>query len=291
MKAIIPLAGMGTRLRPLTHHTPKPLVRVAGRPVMSYILDDLLDLGVEEMVFVVGYLGDHVRAYVREEYPEIKAHFVVQEVQNGTAGAVQLGAPYIDEEVLILFVDTLFEADLGLIRSLDPMWSGVLWAKEVEDYFRYGVIVTGEDGAMTRIVEKPSEPVSKLANIGLYFVRDHALLFEGIEHVMGSEVEGEYYLTDAFQYMVDRGAQVAHRAGRRLVRLWEAGHPASRPTSAFLDSGRPKSGRSPIPTPRSPKATSIPWLVYRERAPGSSGSKIGPNVTVESGGRCRPTAT
>src|SRR4051812_40566974 len=83
MKAIIPLAGKGTRLRPHTHITPKPLLQVGGRPVMSYILDDLLELGVEEIVFVVGYLGDTIRSYLAQEYPQIRAHYVVQEVQDG----------------------------------------------------------------------------------------------------------------------------------------------------------------------------------------------------------------
>lgn len=279
MKAIIPLAGKGTRLRPLTHHTPKPLVRVAGRPVMSYIMDDLLALGVDEMVFVVGYLGDHVRSYVAEEYPDIQAHFVVQEVQNGTAGAVQLGAPFIDEEVLILFVDTLFEADLSLTKTLDPKWAGVLWAKEVEDYHRYGVIVTGEDGAMTRIVEKPSEPVSKLANIGLYFVRDHALLFEGIEHVMNRPVESgaEFYLTDAFQYMVDHGAKLR-----------------TAPVQGWYDCGKPDTlietnlfllgqGRAGVDPRARVEGSEVHADVRIESGVSVTGSHIGPNVTLEAG--------
>lgn len=210
MKAIIPLAGKGSRLRPHTFATPKPLLKVGGRPVMSYILDDLQVLGIEEIVFVVGYLRDVVREYIEHEYPGITGHYVVQEVQNGTAGALQLAAPYVDEDVLILFVDTLFDADLTLVRTLPEEWSGVIWAKEVEDYQHFGVILTDDTGAMTRIVEKPSEPLSKLANIGLYYIRDHKLLFDGIEHTMASSPgpSGEYYLTDAFQYMVDQGARI-----------------------------------------------------------------------------------
>ncbi len=279
MKAIIPLAGIGTRLRPLTHHTPKPLVRVAGRPVMSYILDDLLDLGVQEIVFVIGYLGDHVRAYVAEAYPELHAHYVVQEVQNGTAGAVQLGEPYVDGDVLILFVDTLFEADLSLIRRLEPEWSGVLWAKEVEDYHRYGVIVTGDDGAMTRIVEKPTAPVSKLANIGLYYVRDHRLLFEGIRNVLTGPAArtGEFYLTDAFQYMVDRGARLR-----------------TAPVEGWFDCGKPdtlletnlhllRGGRSGI-DPEARVVDSVTDADVRiEAGAAVRGSRIGAGVTLEAG--------
>ncbi len=210
MKAVIPLAGKGTRLRPHTLTTPKPLVHVAGRPVMAYILDDLVELGITEIVFVIGYLGDVVKEWVAREYPNITAHYVVQEVQDGTAGAVKLAEPWADDELLILFVDTLFDADLSLAATLERDWAGVIWAKEVEDYQRFGVIVTDDEGAMTRIVEKPSEPVSKLANIGLYFIRDTRLLFEGIDHVLagGTGKAGEYYLTDAFQYMVDQGARI-----------------------------------------------------------------------------------
>ncbi|MEN8376992.1 MAG: sugar phosphate nucleotidyltransferase [Gemmatimonadota bacterium] len=210
MKVVIPLAGKGTRLRPHTHVTPKPLLRVGGRPVMSYILDDLRTLGVSEIVFITGYLKDKIEDYVRTEYSEFSAHFVQQAVQDGTAGAVKLAQPYIDEDLLIIFVDTLFDADLGAIHALPEGDAGILWAKEVEDYQRFGVIVTDGRGYMTRIVEKPKDPISKLANIGLYYIRDHRLLYEGIDATIDRATSqgGEYYLTDAFQYMIDHGARL-----------------------------------------------------------------------------------
>ena len=210
MKAIIPLAGKGTRLRPHTHLTPKPLLKVGGRPVMSYILDDLIELGVLEVIFVVGYLGDAIRAYIEREYPQIRAYYVMQEVQDGTAGAVKLAEPWSNEDLLILFVDTLFDADLSLVKKLPPEYAGVIWAKEVEDYQRFGVIITRADESMERIVEKPKEPVSKLANIGLYYIRDFELLFEGIHLTLESPPgpSGEFFLTDAFQYMVGHGARL-----------------------------------------------------------------------------------
>ncbi|HEX6938905.1 MAG TPA: sugar phosphate nucleotidyltransferase [Longimicrobiales bacterium] len=210
MKVVIPLAGKGTRMRPHTYITPKPLLKVADKPVMSYILDDLETLGVEEIVFITGYLKEKIEEYIRAEYPGFRAHFVEQPVQNGTAGAVQLAEPYIDEDVLIIFVDTLFEADLGMIRSLPEGEAGIIWVKEVEDYKRFGVVVTDAQGYMKRIIEKPRDPISKLANIGLYYIRDSKLLFEGIRHTMGGPKGPgeEYYLTDAFQYMIDRGAKL-----------------------------------------------------------------------------------
>jgi glucose-1-phosphate thymidylyltransferase len=281
MRAIVPLAGRGTRLRPHTLATPKPLVHVAGRPVMSYILDDLIALGIDEMVFIVGYLGDVVRDYMAREYPQIRVHYVEQDVQDGTAGALKLAEPWADDELLIVFVDTLFDADLSLVNTLPEGWSGVIWAKEVEDYQRFGVIVTDEQGAMTRIVEKPKEPVSKLANIGLYFIRDTALLFEGINHVLSRppSPSGEYYLTDAFQYMVDRGARIRTAP---VAGWYDCGQAdALLATHAHLL----ESGRSGV----DPKATvvdsTLEGAVRVEPDALVAGSRLGPNVTVERGAR------
>ncbi|MGH7463696.1 MAG: nucleotidyltransferase family protein, partial [Longimicrobiales bacterium] len=118
VKVIIPLAGKGTRLRPHTHTTPKPLLHVGGRPVMSYIMDDLRELGVDEAVFVTGYLKEKIEDYIAADYGDFTAHFVEQPVQNGTAGAVQLAEPFVDSDVLIIFVDTLFDADLSFVKRL-----------------------------------------------------------------------------------------------------------------------------------------------------------------------------
>lgn len=210
MKVVMPVAGKGTRLRPHTHLTPKPLLRVGDKPVLSYILDDLRELGVNEAVLITGHLKEKVEAYMRSEYPDFHAVYTEQVEQRGTADAIALAEPFVREEMLIIFVDTLFDADLSLVRRLPDDVAGVIWAKEVEDYQRFGVLVTDADGFMKEIIEKPSEPVSKLANIGLYYIRDWKLLFEGIHHVMSSPpgASGEYYLTDAFQYMVDRGARL-----------------------------------------------------------------------------------
>src|SRR5207302_617796 len=182
MKVIIPLAGKGTRLRPHTHITPKPMLRIAGKPVMDYVMDDVKRLGdVEQVVYITGHLKDKVEEHARNDIG-LPAVFVEQAVQDGTAGAVNLARPYVDQPVLIIFVDTIFDADLSVVHSTDA--DGIIWTKEVEDYQRFGVVVTDADGNMTRIVEKPKEPISKRANIGLYYVRNWRLLFEGIDHVM-----------------------------------------------------------------------------------------------------------
>lgn len=207
MKVIVPLAGKGTRLLPLTKRVPKPLVEVAGRPVMDYVMDMLAPLDVEELIVITGHLKEQVERYITTHYP-IRARFIEQRTLDGTAGAVDLARPWVDGPVLIIFVDTLFEADLSVVRT-DPA-DGILWAKEVEDYQRFGVIVADADAFMTQIVEKPITPISKLANIGLYYIKDWHTLFEGIAAVKRRPpgTGNEFYLTGAFQYMVDQGKRL-----------------------------------------------------------------------------------
>ena len=207
MKVIIPLAGKGTRLRPHTHITPKPMLRIAGKPVMAYILEDLERLGgIEQIVYITGHLKEKVEAYARSAF-RFPSVFIEQEVQDGTAGAVALARSHVDQPVLIIFVDTIFDADLSIIGRTDA--DGIIWTKEVEDYQRFGVVVTDAQGFMTRIVEKPSTPISKRANIGLYYIRNWKLLYEGIDWTLRQpKNKGEYYLTDAFQYMIDKGARL-----------------------------------------------------------------------------------
>jgi glucose-1-phosphate thymidylyltransferase len=206
VQVIIPLAGKGTRLRPHTHLVPKPMLKVAGRPVMDWVMDRLEGLDVTELIFITGHLKEQVEAYSKARYG-IPCRYIEQRVQDGTAGAVNLARPHVTGPVLIIFVDTVFEADLTLINRADA--DGIIWAKEVEDYQRFGVVVTDPRGYMTRIVEKPSEPISKLANIGLYYIRDVAALWEGIDHALAAPAnQGEYFLTDAFQRMIERGRRI-----------------------------------------------------------------------------------
>lgn len=277
MKVVIPLAGKGTRLRPHTHVTPKPLLRVGDKPVMSYILDDLRELGVHEAVVVTGHLKEKVQDYMAREYPDFQAEYVEQVQQRGTADAVALAEPFVSEEMLIIFVDTLFDADLSLVKTLPADVAGVIWAKEVEDYQRFGVIVTDENGFMQRIIEKPSEPISKLANIGLYYIRDWKLLFEGIRHVMNQAPggAGEYYLTDAFQYMVDHGAKIL-----------------TVPVEGWYDAGKPETlletNHQVLATTRGRSPAAQDGVTVHEPVHVADGvtlerCEIGPNVTLSAG--------
>src|SRR5438128_6659998 len=136
---------------------------------MDYVMDAIAGLDLEELIVITGHLKDVVERYIVEHY-DVKARFVEQKVQDGTAGAINLARPYVKGPVLIIFVDTVFDADLSIAKTTDA--DGIIWAKEVEDYQRFGVVVTDAQGNMTKIVEKPKEPISKLANIGLYYIKD-----------------------------------------------------------------------------------------------------------------------
>jgi glucose-1-phosphate thymidylyltransferase len=277
VKIIVPLAGKGTRLLPLTKRVPKPLVRVAGRPVMDYVMDAVgrAGLDVEELIVITGHLKEQVERYIVEHYG-VKARFVEQRTLDGTAGAINLARPFVNGPVLIIFVDTLFEADLSIAPTADA--DGVIWVKEVEDYQRFGVIVPDARGYMTRIVEKPSTPVSKLANIGLQYVRDWKTLFEGIAHVMTQPPGkgGEYYLTDAFQYMVDRG--------RRLLTAPVGGWYDCGKVDTLLETNQHllEQGRARIPSGPCPRCTIIP-PVYIEDGVTIHDATVGPNVSIETG--------
>ncbi|HSU92686.1 MAG TPA: sugar phosphate nucleotidyltransferase [Gemmatimonadaceae bacterium] len=274
MKVIIPLAGKGTRLRPHTHLTPKPMLKVAGKPVISYLLDDLEKLGgIEQIIYITGHLKDKVEEYARTEY-DFPAVFVEQKVQNGTATAVELARPYVDQPVLIIFVDTIFDADLSLVQNTDA--DGIIWVKEVEDYQRFGVVVTDAKGYMTRIVEKPSTPISKRANIGLYYIRNWKLLYEGISYVMKQPAnKGEYYLTDAFQYMIDKGAKI------KVVDV-EGWYDAGK-LDTLLETNRAMLERGAARGPRNARNSTIVDPVYVEDDVVITNSTVGPNVSVHAG--------
>src|SRR2546426_5199606 len=144
---------------------------------MDYVMDTIAGLDLEELIVITGHLKDVVERYVVEHY-KVPARFIEQKTLDGTAGAINLARPYVKGPVLIIFVDTLFDADLSLIETADA--DGIIWTKEVEDYRRFGGLVTDDRGYMTRIVEKPDTPVSRLADTGPQYLKDWETLFQGI---------------------------------------------------------------------------------------------------------------
>jgi glucose-1-phosphate thymidylyltransferase len=206
MKVIIPLAGLGTRLRPHTHTKPKPLITVAGKPVLGHILDKLTGLDIDEIIFIVGYLGEQIEQYVGANY-QFRARYVQQKELKGQAHAIALAGDYVDGPVLIIFVDTIFEADLHQLLQLES--DGVIYTKEVDDPRRFGVVTLDAKGFITSFVEKPTTPVSNLAVIGVYYLKDSRALLLAIDELIAQNIQtkGEYFLADALQIMVNRGSK------------------------------------------------------------------------------------
>lgn len=205
MKAIIPVAGEGTRLRPHTHILPKALLNVAGKPILSHIVDTALEAGVDDIAFIVGYKGEKIEKYVAENYSHIKTNIYYQEVINGIAGAVKLAEDYLtDEPVFIVLGDTIFETDLKAAFNSEYSSLGV---KIVEDPRRFGTAEVDGDGFITKLVEKPQNPVTKLALAGLYYIKNGINLKIAIDRLfeLGKTTKNEYQITDALQIMIENG--------------------------------------------------------------------------------------
>lgn len=209
MLAIIPVAGIGSRLRPHTHTQPKSLIPVAGKPILAHIIDNLMQWGVLDFVFVIGYLGEKIRDYIKEDYPSIRAHFVVQHHGRGTAHAIWLAREYFPsaQPLLIVFGDTIFKADREKLMGNPNTCVAV---KKVDDPSKFGVAELAEDGSVIRMIEKPKIPKSNLALIGVYKIANSDLLLEALNEVVVNEgaQSGECHLTDALMYMIDEGERI-----------------------------------------------------------------------------------
>jgi glucose-1-phosphate thymidylyltransferase len=204
MRAIIPVAGIGTRLKPHTYSTPKVLLNVGGKPIISHILEKLLDEGINKATFVIGHLGDQIKEYIEQNYKSIKADFIVQESMEGLGHAIYSAIPTFDEEeIFIILGDTIFDVDLKNVFKSDYSSLGV---KTVDDPRRFGVAVM-ENGFIKKLVEKPQTPVSNLALVGLYYMKNAEVLKKGLEKLVSRDVrtKGELQLTDAIQIMIDDG--------------------------------------------------------------------------------------
>ena len=206
MDIILPVAGFGTRLRPQTWTKPKPLVSVAGKPMLEHVLDRVLPLGPEKVVFITGFLGEQIELWARENL-EVPVAFVEQPEMRGQTDAILRTRDLVGGDALILFPDMLFEADFSPLRDVNA--DVVMFTKEVDDPSALGIAVV-EDGRIVRLVEKPQEPISNLAVIGIYYVRQMPDLFVAIEEQMrrGLSLKNEYFIADAIQLMIDGGAEV-----------------------------------------------------------------------------------
>ncbi len=207
MRAIIPVAGVGTRLRPHTYTLPKVLLTVAGKPIIGHILDKIYEEGIDTATIIVGHFGDMVEEYVRSQHKNLKVDFIVQDELLGLAHSIYVAKDTFDEEpIFIILGDTIFDVDLKNVLKSNFTALGV---KQVEDPRRFGVAVMKEK-FIERLVEKADPPISNLALVGLYYIKNSPLLKKCIDELIRKDIrtKGEYQLTDALQLMIEQGEQM-----------------------------------------------------------------------------------
>ena len=277
MKVVLPVAGKGTRLRPHTHTKAKSLVNVAGKTVLQHIIERLTALDVEEFIFITDENGEQIEVFMAERFPQLACSYHVQQERLGPAHAVALAAPAVKpgDDLLIVFNDTIFVTDLTRIDDLCRDADGLIYSHEVEDYQRFGVNVMNGD-YIHDMVEKPDTPVSRLAQVGLYYLKDGAGFIAAIKDTIaaGDTVKGEYYLPAVFMRMI--------AAGKKFK---------APQIDAWLDCGKPETlletnrylleGRHHIHGDVSDCVLIEP--VHIERGARIRHSIVGPNVSVAAG--------
>lgn len=209
MKAIIPVAGAGTKLRPHTYTQPKALIPLAGKTILSILVDQLVDAGVQEFIFIVGYLGDKIQDFVEEKYPQLSTHFVHQHERMGIGHAILLTRDIVQEdEIIIVLGDSICEYDVAAVLKAEKSLLGV---KRVDDPRDFGVAEINEEGRITKVVEKPQIPKSNMALVGIYRIRETPQLFKCLENNIRENITsyGEFNLTDALECMILAGAPIS----------------------------------------------------------------------------------
>lgn len=274
MDIILPVAGFGTRLRPHTWSKPKPLVTVAGKAMLEHVLDRVMPVNPGKIVFITGYLGEMIEAWARETYPDIELVFVEQPEMLGQSDAIYRTREHLDGDALMLFPDALFEADFTDLATRDV--DGVAYTYYVEDPSAYGVALVNDDGKVTKLIEKPQEPVSHEAVIGIYYFRDITQLYSAIEEQMDKKIQlkGEYFIADAIQIMIDRGA----RFEIEQIQTWEdCGN-----VDALLDTNRYLlTAQPPSPAQRAGSLIVPPSFVHRDAK--LEDAVVGPFASIGAG--------
>ncbi|MEK6751127.1 MAG: sugar phosphate nucleotidyltransferase [Chloroflexota bacterium] len=213
LKVVIPMAGWGTRMRPHTWSKPKPLVSVAGKTSLEHLMDmfkSLPDPDNSEYIFIVGpFLGEmQIPAFIKENYPALKAHYVVQHEMKGQSHALALAREHLRGPMIMCFSDTLMETDFSFLSKEEA--DGVAWVMPVEDPRRFGVAEEGADGWVKRFIEKPQSMGNNLVVVGCYYFKNADDLLAAIDNQMqrGVTLKNEYFLTDAISIMIESGAKV-----------------------------------------------------------------------------------
>lgn len=278
MRIVIPMAGYGTRLRPHTWSKPKPMVSVAGKPVLGHVLDMFERLpAVDEAVFIVGYLGEQVAAYVEHSYPRLAARYIEQRELLGQSHALWLAREHLSGPMLMVFVDTLIETDFSALPGGPEQ--AVAWVKAVPDPRRFGVAELGPDGAVRRLVEKPADVSNNLALVGAYYLPEGLQLVEAIAEQMRRQVQlkGEYFLADALNILLESGLRMQVQP----VEVWQdCGKPeALLETNRYLlDHGRDNSAEAA----RRPGLVVVPPVAVDPTAE-IEASVIGPHASIGPG--------
>ncbi|MGV8161765.1 MAG: sugar phosphate nucleotidyltransferase [Candidatus Nanoarchaeia archaeon] len=270
MKLIVPMAGRTANLKPYISTTPKPLIHIAGKPLLGHLLDRISSLKISEAIFIVDEDNEELKEFIHKNY-KFKSRYILQKERKGVAHAI-FGAKKLihDEDVLILFADTLI--DTNLVNVTNTKADGIIWTKQVKDPRNYGVVFM-YDGIITQLIEKPGTPVSDKAIVGLYYIKEASKLFSSIEFLMKNKImtKGEYQLTDALQLMINRGAKLISGD----VKVWQdcGTIPNLLETNKYLLS-KVKMTNGDI------KNTVIIKPVFVEKGARITNSVIGPNVSV-----------
>lgn len=206
MKAVIPVAGAGARLRPLTYTQPKPLIPVAGKPIIAFIIEQLHELGVRDFIFVIGYLGEKIRQFIESNFPDLNMEFVEQFNRDGSGHAIWIAKDYWEkeDELIIIFGDTIIDLDFDKVLAAKNSLLGV---KKVNDPREFGVVELNEDGDVTKVVEKPSIPKSNLAMVGFYKITNVPSFLDSLRYIIKNNLRQnqEFPLTEVLQNMIEKG--------------------------------------------------------------------------------------